>query len=113
MSREVVGVPEFGQSGLAEELFDGSGLPGAELNQRPSARRQQPGQIGGEGAVGRQPVWTTVQSWPRIEQSHVPLKPGDIAAGYVGRVADDQIEPAGQRRAPVRDGEHGARSKPA
>ncbi len=64
-------------------------------------------------AVGVEPVRTAIE---RAASARVRLtsgiSPGNVGARDVGRVGQHQVEPAGQRRRPVGDGEGGPAGEP-
>ncbi len=49
----------------------------------------------GEAAEDVQPIAPAVERRPRIETANLGVEPGDLAAWYIGRIADQDIELAG------------------
>ena len=56
--------------------------------------------IGGDGAIGIEAVLAAVEREPRIEVAHLRRQRGDVVGRDIGRIGDDEIEPAA--RAPRR-----------
>ena len=76
-------------------------LPLADLERDEAARCQQPGEVGGERAVGGEAVRPGGKRLARLVHPYFRGEAGEIAQGDIGRVGDDHLERAGEGPAPV------------
>ena len=79
------------------------GLAGADFDKEPARRRKQPGDLRRQRAVGVEPVGAAVEREPRVVLPDLARQAGDVAAGNVGRIGDDQIEGPFEALGPVGD----------
>jgi hypothetical protein len=78
-----------GKRGHASLLAD------AEFENREAFRREQSRQGAENGAIGREPILAAIQRAPRVMLGDFRRQGSQIRAQDVGRVAEHQVEPAG------------------
>ncbi len=64
----------------------------ADLDHEAAARFQHPQDLGREGAVGVQPVRTSIQGRHRLVLAHLGVEGEDLVGADIGRVGDHQVE---------------------
>ena len=85
-------------------------LTDAKLDHQHAVGLEQPGGLSRNGAIGVETIDAAIERAARVAPD-LRGERGDVAAGDVGRVADDEVEAAGQRRAEIREHEFRARSE--
>src|SRR5262245_25976461 len=68
------------------------GLIGADLDENLAVWRQDLGSVGGDAAVGVEPVRAAVEGYPRIVACDLVGQAGDLGRRDIRRVGDDQVE---------------------
>ena len=83
---------------MPEQLGDRLALVIADLDQHLPAGPQEPGRLGGDDAIGDQPIWPAIERQLRIELLHLSGERLDDARDDIGRIGDDEIERRFPRR---------------
>lgn len=88
-------------AGLPEAGGRRFGLVVADFDDGHSVRRREAAEIGGQCAIGGEPIRAAVEGGTGIVIADFGGERPDCAGGDVGRIRNDEIEAAGERRAPV------------
>ena len=99
------------ETGLAEQFRNVRFLTDAEFDHQMAVGLEQLGSLSRNGAIAGEAVGAAIERTAGIV-ADLGRKPGDVAAGDVGGVADHKVEPAGQRRAEIAGRECRAAAKP-
>jgi hypothetical protein len=95
--------PPFGK-----RPFDVLLLSGSDLDHQVARGSEQAGRVGRNRPIGRETVGAAVERVRRIMIAHLAGERRDVAAANVGRVRDDEVEPALQCGTVVAREEHRA-----
>ena len=103
VARQIAPEPQVGVAGTASKRSHRLGLIVPDLEQQPSARRQQRGVPDPieDPSVGVEPIRPTIESGVGIVQPHVPVEVLDDVADDVGRVRNHKVEAAPEGVAPI------------
>ena len=96
---------DFPQSGRPEQRGDCFALIPTDLDGQKSPGGKMVVDAGEYGAVGVEPVGTSVEGEPGIVQAHFAVEAGDDAAGDIRRVGNDEAEAAGDRGEEIAESE--------
>ena len=100
------------QPGRDQQAFDRRALGLSDLDDQRPAGREQRCRLRRDRPIGVEPVGAAVQRPTRVVGADLDRKRGDLGRRYIGRVGDDQVERAGQRRGIVAGDEMRAGADP-